>query len=380
MKNVLFFVHGIGRHGAGWSAQADGPVAALDAAMKRYPCFAGKQLADFVDIVEVRYDDLFDLVLDQWEKLADDLGPAAGAFPWVAKVQQLLAEVGGNKNLYADFGGDILLYGGFDIVARAVRLRVASILAGEVLKRHLKAAEPGETFPRIGIVAHSMGTAVAHDALWTLATADFLGDQAKVTASPALAKAPGLLDGGPLTDDQRTHFEQVRLGTEAHPDRPMPFPLNTLFLVSNVIPLISRVNGDYLSAKHDGLLECALFRDINNRFDPVCNVKRFQVGTRTNGRRLGIDHIRSRNTHGFAHYLANPLVHMPLLTRMTDVVTPDDITLAKQEADAHWQGLGGGLATEVQTKLTQLADSAVASSGTLQDLLTVIRALKELAP
>ncbi len=378
MKNVLFFVHGIGRHGAGWSAAPDGPVAALDAAMKRYPCFAGKKLSDLVDIVEVRYDDLFDLVLDQWEKLADDLGPAAGAFPWVAKVQQLLAEVGGNKNLYADFGGDILLYGGFDIVARAVRLRVASVLAGEVLKRHLKAAEPGETFPRIGIVAHSMGTAVTHDALWTLATADFLKDQATVASSPALATAPGLLGTGQLTDEQRAHFEQVQQGTQAHPDRPMPFPLNTLMLVSNVIPLISRVDGDYLSARHDGLLECALFRDVNNRFDPVCNVKAFKVGTRTNGKRLGIDHIHERNTHGFAHYLSNPLVHMPLLTRMTDVVTPDDITLAKQEADAHWQGLGGGLATEVQAKLTQLVDSAVASSGTLQDLLTVVRALKEL--
>jgi len=379
MKNVLFFVHGIGRHGAGWSAAADGPVPALDAAMKRYPCFAGKQLADLVDIVEVRYDDLFDLVLDQWETLADDLGPAAGAFPWVAKVQALLAEVGGNKNLYADLGGDILLYGGFDIVARAVRLRVASILAGEVLKRHLKAAEPGETFPRIGIVAHSIGTAVAHDALWTLATADFLGDQSTVAASPALATAPGLLGTNQLTDDQRAHFEEVRQGTQANPDRPMPFPLNTLVLVSNVIPLISRVEGDYLSAKHDTLLQCALFRDVNNRFDPVCNVKRFQVGTRSNGKRLGVDHIRERNTHSFAHYLSNPLVHMPLLTRMTDVVTPDDITLAKQEADAHWQGLGGALAAEVQVKLTQLVDSAVASSGNIQDLLTTIRALKALA-
>ncbi|MFO1321689.1 MAG: hypothetical protein U1F52_18925 [Burkholderiales bacterium] len=370
MKNVLFFVHGIGRHGAGWSTAADGPVAALDAAMKRYPCFGGQPLSAFVDIVEVRYDDLFDLVLGRWEELADSLGPVAGNFPWLAKVTELLGEVGGNKNLYADFGGDLLLYGGFNLVARAVRLRVASVLAGEALKRHLAAQTPGETFPLFGIVAHSMGTAIAHDALWTLATADFLKDKSTLDASAA----PELTAPKTLSDEQRDHFEQVMAGTAAHPDRPMPLPVNTLMLVSNVIPLISRGSGDYLGAVHDGALQCAAFRDVNNKFDPVCNVKRFQVGTRPNGKRIGVDHLHEKNVHGFGHYLGNPLVHMPLLTRMTGAVTPDDLAIAQKEAGENWQGLGGGLAAEVKAKL-----EALVGSGDIQDLLAKIKALKELA-
>lgn len=373
MKNVLFFVHGIGRHPAGWTTAPDGPVTILDQAMKRYPCFEGKPLSAFVDVVEIRYDDLFDLVLSKWESLAEDLGPVGGAIDWVGKVQSLLTDVGGNKNTYADFGGDVLLYGGFDIVARAVRLRVASVFAGEALKRHLAATNLEGQFPRFGIVAHSMGTAVAHDALWTLATADFLKDKATIVASNAMSQAPDLIAPKTLTDEQRDLFGQVEAGTTAHPDRPMPFPVNTLLLVSNVIPLISRGSGDYLSTKREGLLECAAFRDVNNRYDPVCNVKPFAVGNRTNGRKIALDHIHEKNTHGFGHYLANPALHMPLLTRMTDVVTPEDIAAAKQEADANWHGLGEGLQEELRAKL-----EALLGTGGIEELLAKFKALKEL--
>ncbi|MBI3529023.1 MAG: hypothetical protein HY067_13770 [Betaproteobacteria bacterium] len=373
MKNVIFFVHGIGRHGKGWSQAPDGPVVALNEAMKQYACFQGKSLSDFVDPVEILYDDLFDLVLSKWAQLAEDLGPVGGNIDWIGKVQSLLTGVGDNKNEYADYGGDVLLYGGFDLVARAVRLRVASVFAGEVLQRHLKAQNLEGQFPKFGIVAHSMGTAVAHDALWTLATADFLKDKSTLATSRAITKAPELIASTTLSDDQRDHFEKVETGTRDHPDRPMPFPVNTLLLVSNVIPLISRVNGDYLSSMHDNLLQCAAFRDVNNRFDPICNVKRFAVGNRTNGKRIDVDHIHEKNVHGFGHYLSNPLVHMPLLVRMTDVVTPDDIDKSKKLAEEGWHGLGEALQAELREKL-----EAMIGVGDIQDLMAKFKALKEL--
>ncbi len=380
MKNVIFFVHGIGRHRQGWvdgTPEEPGPVAALDAAMKRYACFGGKGLRDFVDVVEVRYDDLFDLVLSKWAELADDLGPIGGTIDWIGEVQQLLSTVDDDTNLYAGYGGDLLLYGGFDLVARAVRLRVASVFAGEVFARHLRAHDLGEEFPKFGIVAHSMGTAVAHDALWTLATADFLQDGSTLGRSKAVAKAPGLAAPSTLTPDQLDHFEQVKAGTTAHPDKPMPFPLDTLLLVSNVIPLMSRVKGDYLSATYEGLLQCAAFRDVNNRYDPICNVKRFDVGARTNGRRIAVDHIHEKNVHGFGHYLANPRVHMPLLTRLTGVVTPDDIVTANEEAEARWHGLGGALKDQARAQIREQLE-AILTTGDIPQLLAVIRALKEL--
>ena len=372
MKNVIFFVHGIGRHDKGWAEAPDGPVVALNEAMKQYDCFEGKPLSEFVDIVGVRYDDLFDLVLSQWIKLSKDLGALGGNIDWIGEVQSLLDSLGGDKKEYADYGGDVLLYGGFDLVARAVRLRVASVLAGEVLQRHLQAQNLAGQFPKFGVVAHSMGTAVAHDALWTLATADFLKDKSVLAASPANAREPGLTATGTLTDDQREHFGKVEAGTAAHPDRPMPLPVNTLLLVSNVIPLISRVKGDYLNCMQDNLLQCAAFRDVNNRFDPVCNVKRFAVGNRTNGKRIDVDHIREKNVHGFGHYLSNPLVHMPLLNRMTDVVTPDDIDKSRKLAN-DWHRLGGTLEAGLKDKL-----EAMLGTGDIPELMAKFKALKEL--
>jgi len=377
MKNVLFFVHGIGRHGKGWCDSTDGPVAALNEAMKQYDCFQGKPLSNYVDVVEICYDDLFDLVLAQWVKLAQDLGPVAGNIDFVGEVQQLLIDAGGKTSLYADFGGDVLLYGGFDLVARAARLRCASIFAGEILKRHLAAADLNENFPKVGIVAHSMGTAVAHDALWTLATADFLKDKSTLAKSKAHSDLPGLTGTDTLRDDQRENFERVEKAAVDHPDRPMPIPVNTLMLVSNVIPLISRSGGDYLVSKQGNVMQCAAFRDVNNRFDPVCNVKKFDVGARTNGRRIDVNHIHIPNVHGFGHYMSNPLVHMPLLTRMTDVVTQPDIARSKKLAEENFDGLGGKLKADARADIEDRLKGLL-STGGIPDLIAKVRILREL--
>jgi hypothetical protein len=119
-------------------------------------------------------------------------------------------------------------------------------------------------------------------------------------------------------------------------------------------------------------MECAAFRDVNNRFDPICNVKRFALGNRTNGRRIDVDHIRDKNVHGFGHYLSNPLVHMPLLTRMTDVVTTDDIDKATKLAN-DWHGLGKTLEAGLRERL-----EALLGTGDIPELMEKFKGLKEM--
>jgi hypothetical protein len=146
-KNVLFFVHGIGVHKIGWINEPDGPVAALNAAMDLYPaCFAGKELSDYLDLVEIRYDDIFDTVLKTWQNLGNSL-PANGGFDWTGEVQSLLQSVNGNRETFVRYGGDVLLYCGFDLVARAVRLRVSAIIATKIYQAWLEARStvPGST-------------------------------------------------------------------------------------------------------------------------------------------------------------------------------------------------------------------------------------------
>jgi len=63
------------------------------------------------------------------DKAEQGPGSSRGNIDWIGEVQSLLDSLGGDRKEYADYGGDVLLYAGFDLVARAVRLRVASVLA-----------------------------------------------------------------------------------------------------------------------------------------------------------------------------------------------------------------------------------------------------------
>ena len=387
MKNVIFFVHGIGRHKQGWvdgTPEEPGPVAALDAAMKQYACFGGKGLRDFVDVVEVRYDDLFDTVLDQWEALAESLGPVAGNIPWVEKVQALLDDVGGNKDLFADFGGDILLYRGFDLVARAVRLRVAATIAGEVFERNVAAAGEGleGTLPKIAIVGHSMGTAVVYDALWTIVSAGFLEDKATVTKQ--LPGAQWLVDLGLLTEAQAKRFAIMEKTAATMPGT-LPFFVDRLMLVSDTIPLVSQASGDYLAAKFQTDFQCRSFTEVKHQLDPVCQTKPFALPAHPDAEEIVVKHVHQPNIHGLAHYLSHPAVHSSLFRAVIPEFKLKDLAAAqKLAATGEWTGVGGAVAkmvdakkAELVTKLEALRDELL-DMQTTRDVLLLVKLLKRL--
>lgn len=384
MKNVLFFVHGIGRHSTGWASAPDGPIPALEGAMKLYPaCFpAGRRLSDFLELVEIRYDDVFDLILKQWQDLAEKLGPAAGNVDWVGRVQELLAGVGDNQNQFVDFGGDVVLYGGFDLVARIVRLRVNSIIAAEILRAHLAARDAGGLqVPRFGLIGHSMGTAVVQDALFHLATEPWTSDEDAIQA--ALPDHPGLVDDPQLSDERRGLRQQAADGTRRFPDRPIPVGLTLLCQVSNTTRLLRRAKGEYATLpKGSGRLksfDCELFFNVNNKFDPVSRIGAYRMPGRPSAFDVAVEHIHQPNVHGFGHYLSHPAVHGPIFRSLIE-----DFSFAcEQSAQAlaalpEWHGIGGPLAAEakakrdeVEAKLTAL----VRDGGSLQDLRAVIQAM-----
>ena len=72
---------------------------------------------------------------------------------------------------------------------------------------------------------------------------------------------------------------------------------------------------------------------MRNRFDPFTWPKQFDPGiwpdapTARAGlyRSIVVHHVRQLNVHGFAHYLRNPRVHVPLLQVLAGEPTiPDD--------------------------------------------------------
>ena len=186
--NVLFLLHGVGRHAKGWSRD---PLAALQAAMKLYPeCFeAGKSLDQYLTLVEIKYDDIFDTVLDRWAELAATLPSPTGGFNWTSKVTQLLKKAGDERNIFARYGGDVLLYCGFALVARAARLRINSLIASTILEENEAALRDRRSPPKFALAAHSLGTTVAQDALYQLATGRWVSDDEQLAADPNFSAA-----------------------------------------------------------------------------------------------------------------------------------------------------------------------------------------------
>ena len=311
--NVLFLLHGVGRHAKGWSRD---PVAALQAAMRLYPeCFErGKSLDQYLTVVEIKYDDIFDTVLDRWAELAAALPTPSGAFNWTRKVTQLLAKAGDERNLFARYGGDVLLYCGFALVARAARLRINSLIASTIAEK--SEGKP----PKFALAAHSLGTAVAQDALYQLATGRWVSDDEQLTADenfvPALASTA--------------------------PPRELAVNLHGLFLVSDTSPVLHQC-GYYSELERNGVYDCHAVWSMNHKLDPISSVGgAFQPGPwRPDRKDVRVKHFHSENIHDFAHYLAHPAVHSEifrlLIPQYSGACYQSAQTLAEAPA---WNGFG----------------------------------------
>lgn len=368
-KPVLFLVHGIGRHKKGWSTEPGGPVAALEAAMRNYTCFgAGDKLSKYLDLVEIRYDDIFDSVLTQWSELAGSL-PAAPGFDWLESVKKVLAECGDDSNVFARFGGDVLFYEGFDLIARAVRLRVNSVISAEMHRAFAEAAAAQRAAPPFAVLAHSMGTAVAQDALFQLATNTWREDQTRLNglrSDNKLQPIAKLADQPGLTSGQRAGLDAV-LQDQA---RKLPVGLNTLFLVSDTSPLLHRAAGLYSHHQvAQGKFDCGAVFTIAHELDPVCKIGSagFTVPQRPNSLTVTVKHLHDRNIHGFGHYLSHPHVHAQLFSRLIPEFLPEftDGALEKGQS-AEWTGFGGALALQAEAARQAVRDKlAGISTGTV---------------
>jgi len=306
-KNVIFFVHGVGRHADGWSRIEGGPVHALIEASKQYDCFNGLELDDLVDLVEIRYDDIFDQHLNQWANLASSLKTSPATSATFNKVNGLLADLNSDTNLFAQYGGDVLLYTGFDLIARRVRLRVNSIISNTITTALNAAKNQAGPDPAFSIVGHSLGTTIVHDSMHQLATSNWLPKD-----------EPGISDVS-MTEQEKEHINKLMRDPANNPYAPNNFIWDSVFMISNTSRLLSRTDKDpYNSVVQPGQA-VRYFVNVEHKLDPVCKFKAFHVPSHWNRRRtlnIEMDHVHDINVHGYAHYLKRPAVHRPLFRNM----------------------------------------------------------------
>jgi hypothetical protein len=279
-KHILFVIHGIGVHGDDWAEAADGPVTTLKkiVADQGYEHFKTRKIEDRVDLHPITYDAVFQKVVKDWKDKIQGL-PASD--PPEIK-ERLLSWFGQadaeERNFWWTHVADLVLYRFFGFCRNEVRTHVLDRMA-EPLEA---AAKEGP--PACSVLAHSMGTAVAHDCLHLLGT--------------------------------------VRWGKRANPLSPRHWRFENVFMVANVSRLLQTSDAEmkpaYLSIVRPGPVEdpesyCGRYFNFRHEADPIPYPRMFDPAGWKGYQGVVVDHYRDYDVHGFSHHLISPRVHVPIL-------------------------------------------------------------------
>jgi hypothetical protein len=311
MRRLLFLLHGVGEHGAGWADKPGGPAAVLREASRGYAAFRKRPLDDRARLVPLSYADLLDAAAGRWRQAAVDQAKRAaeGAgeaarragellrqAPWLAKAADALEEgaaklgplaerLGGLPDLselvrqlpavdaaWPDHASDVAAWRADAACRDEVRARVAAAVRAELLPL----AEDGGRVNAV-FAAHSLGTAVAHDVL------DELGRR-------------WLASRGPYS--------------------PRRWRWRAVFMLADVSRLLAVGGPESLlraGPEKDPHSWARSLYEVRHAWDPIDRAVPKADAARRGARRLDVGHAWRANVHSFGHYLEHPAVHIPLL-------------------------------------------------------------------
>ncbi len=291
-KHVLLFVHGMGVHGDDWVSGDTGAVETLKSASKRYAFFQTNPLENFVDFAPISYDSVFRNIVGQWQANAAAVSSLpgntlGGATNWLTNAGDT------EKNFWWTHIADVALYRCFPTYRQAVRAHVMN----DIVAKIAPAVNAGAN---VSILAHSLGTAVAHDTLHLLgSTGSFNGNPNALVATN--------------------------------------FRFNNIFMVANVSRLLQTQDTEmapvYKSVIRPGKTAdpatyCQRFLNFRHEADPFTFPRMFEPVDfdPLRYRNEVIRHYWKANIHDVSHYLLHPRVHIPILRALTKAaaVTPDE--------------------------------------------------------
>ena len=281
MAHSLFIMHGMGRHVPDWAAST---VALLQTLPARYGYTwfdANGALDEHLDAVPVDYDDVFDQYVQEWGQSAEALGAQAGDHG--VDISGILGWLEGadetEDNFFWTHVVDVVLYRFFSIVTAEVRLRVKTQIAAELERQ----GENGQIV-QASVLAHSLGTSVAHDSLALLGT------------------QPVQTDDGPN--------ESFMLGNHRFAN---------VFMCANVGRVLEthpKVYQSVMRPPGSGPSYVDAYFNFRHVYDPFPMVRQFgPVGwsAKRFKDRGDLQKVLQFNVHGLDHYLDDPRVHIPIL-------------------------------------------------------------------
>jgi len=277
-KHIIFLIHGMGTHNDGWSKPTQKLIKKL---YGQYPLLSTRPFDNVFTFQEIRYDNLFQDIRQRWkddsnavlQTLADNNMDDTA----VAKVAELGA-AGNQDNFFTTHILDVIFYRFVPLVTDYVRVNVA--------KQILTALNSASDL-RWSVIAHSLGTAVAHDTIHAIYNTPI-------------------------------------------PDNPNP-PLSTadtraqvIMMVANVSRLLQTGVKAYESivrpSRNIRQGACSYFLNARHQLDPFTKPKQFDpaddwpdVETRSEDgyQSITTSAISEPNVHDLDHYLENPKVHIP---------------------------------------------------------------------
>lgn len=302
MAHLLFVMHGMGRHVPDWAETTVDLLHGLPA-MYDYAWFEQNgSLDEHVEIVPIAYDAVFDHHLQEWgansralrEKAAEFGVDISGALGWLERASAT------EQNFFWTHVVDVLLYRFFSIVTAEVRLRVRLQIT-EVLEARMR----GGAIVSASVLAHSLGTSVAHDSL------ALLGSQ------------PVQTDLGPNSAWMVRNHRFANVFMCANVSR-------VLETQPKVYESVMRPPGGGAESYVDA------YYNFRHELDPFPMVRQFAPVGWSPTRFVAAEEsekVLQFNVHGLEHYLEDPRVHIPILRATIGhwVVSPQEEAAAVRD-------------------------------------------------
>lgn len=331
-QKVVLLIHGMGNHTApGTTSRGSFGKEFIDTcnlALERYPKHAGQGIESHVDIVEFNYNAWFDKVRTKMADKAKSVNERLTAIGAAYQVSFPLSFVGELSSLEQKYGDDKFFYTHWlDVIFYSTILGAkVRVDAGAAIAKLVRDYGAGN----VHVVAHSLGTAVAHDTLALLYRPE----------SDPEDKIPDL--------------------------HPVNHKLASVWMIANVSRLLHSVNrvADPLhSVVRPGDAGCtALMNNVRHRLDPFTWISRFSP--QNDGRWLlepvydayytpiVNDLVTSGNTHAITQYLDDPNVAEVLFAQLLKFKA-SSADLAAARAEYRAKSLQGAYAV-LQQELSSL--------------------------
>jgi hypothetical protein len=332
-KDIVFVLHGIGKYDREWLSETTGAVHALKESAREYAFFENNSLDNFVEFVPILYDDVFQRIMTDWSTKAKGLKDSIPVMPNLATEVLSFVEDLDEDDWEKTFAADVVLYWGFRLFQQRVSLRVIK----QIVDKVAAVAAAGGEKPDYHVLAHSLGTAVAHDALHHLGTESWLDSLAARQVAEKDEKARAEQQAILLV------LEQLKgnFGT-SNPFSPRLFSFESITMISNTAGLIHANEGPATSIVRPGTATehgayARTYINANHVADSVSIATTFKpppdwdfAGGFSD---VGATHFLPNDAiadikdvgawiHSAAHYIANPNLHLRLLAMYVNPYRP----------------------------------------------------------